>query len=253
MPVRPSEAEADSSPQDPGPPQDQAGPESLPQSAGFPGPERLPRPQDTPQRHSQPRPDSPPRPQDSPQPERLPHPEDLPRPQDGPQLERQSQPEDVARPGGVPLPKAQPARRPCADTGHPILVGFDGSPASHNALAYATGMARRLAEPLLIVHVAPPGIFCEPLTGMVVGSVTDREHMNRWLRAELLAACDIQGLDVRMVTRSGTPARELAAAATEYSADALIIGASGRPWRHLAGSVSTWLARHAQCPVIVVP
>jgi nucleotide-binding universal stress UspA family protein len=133
------------------------------------------------------------------------------------------------------------------------VVGFDGSPASHNALAYATGMARRLAEPLLIVHVAPPGIFCEPLTGMVVGSVTDREHMNRWLRGELLAACDIDGLDVRLVTRCGTPARELAAAATEYSADALIIGASGRPRRHLAGSVSGWLARHAQCPVIVVP
>ncbi|HEY2552314.1 MAG TPA: universal stress protein [Streptosporangiaceae bacterium] len=156
-------------------------------------------------------------------------------------------------PGHQPEPAAKPAAQPCPDTSHPILVGFDGSPASHNALAYATGMARRLAEPLLIVHVAPPGIFCEPLTGMVVGAVADREHMTRWLRGQLLAACDLDGLDVSMVTRCGTPARELAAAATEYHADALIIGVSGRPWHHLAGSVSVWLARHAQCPVIVVP
>ena len=229
MPLRPGRPADFPALEDHRQPDDRSGAQSLPQPESFPQPERLPQPESFPQ------------------PERLPQPESLP----GPELLRG--PEDSTQPADVRQPKAQPGRRPCADTGHPIVVGFDGSPASRNALAYATGMARRLAEPLLIVHVAPPGIFCEPLTGMVVGSVTDREHMNRWLRAELLAACDIDGLDVRMVTRSGTPARELAAAAVEYSADALIIGASGRPWRHLAGSVSAWLARHAQCPVIVVP
>jgi nucleotide-binding universal stress UspA family protein len=65
--------------------------------------------------------------------------------------------------------------------------------------------------------------------------------------------CDRTGLDVCIVTRQGSPARELAAAADEFHADALVIGAPGRLWHQLAGSVPGWLARHAHCPVIVVP
>ena len=65
--------------------------------------------------------------------------------------------------------------------------------------------------------------------------------------------CDRTGLDVCIVTRQGSPARELAAAADEFHADALVIGAPGHVWHHLAGSVPGWLARHAHCPVIVVP
>ena len=60
-----------------------------------------------------------------------------------------------------------------------------------------------------------------------------------------------RGVHVR--TRRGSPARELAAAAEEFSADALVIGAPKHIWHRVAGSVSGWLARHARCPVIVVP
>jgi nucleotide-binding universal stress UspA family protein len=54
-------------------------------------------------------------------------------------------------------------------------------------------------------------------------------------------------------TRRGSPARELAAIAAEFSADALVIGAPRHFWHHLIGSVPSWLARNARCPVIVVP
>jgi nucleotide-binding universal stress UspA family protein len=33
---------------------------------------------------------------------------------------------------------------------HPVVVGYDGSPCSRNALAYAAGVARRLGRSLLI-------------------------------------------------------------------------------------------------------
>jgi nucleotide-binding universal stress UspA family protein len=58
---------------------------------------------------------------------------------------------------------------------------------------------------------------------------------------------------VHVRTRRGSPARELAAAAEEFCADALVIGAPRHFWHRVAGSVSGWLARHARCPVIVVP
>lgn len=147
----------------------------------------------------------------------------------------------------------QPGEDPPGELDHPVVAGYDGSPSSRNALAYAAGLSRRLARPLLIVYVTPPGIYCEPLTGQVIGAVRDRLETERWLLTELDEVCDRTGIEVRVVTRRGSPARELAAAADEYGADALVIGAPGHRWHQVAGSVPGWLARHAHCPVIVVP
>ena len=136
---------------------------------------------------------------------------------------------------------------------HPVVVGYDGSESSRHALAYGAGMARRLGRPLLLAYITSPSIFCEPLSGQVIAPIRDSDETHRWLLAELDEVCDREGLDVRIVTRQGSPARELAAAADEFSADALVIGAPARVWHHVAGSVPGWLARHAHCPVIVVP
>jgi nucleotide-binding universal stress UspA family protein len=154
---------------------------------------------------------------------------------------------------------ADPRGEPQADSGlsidlaHPVVVGYDGSGSSRHALAYGAGMARRLGRPLLLAYITSPSIFCEPLSGQVIAPIRDSDETHRWLLAELDEVCDREGLDVRIVTRQGSPARELAAAADEFSADALVIGAPARVWHHVAGSVPGWLARHAHCPVIVVP
>ncbi|MGH3159610.1 MAG: universal stress protein [Streptosporangiaceae bacterium] len=136
---------------------------------------------------------------------------------------------------------------------HPVVAGYDGSGSSRHALAYAAGMARRLDRTLLIVHVCPAGVYCEPLTGQVVGVQRDRDELDRWLLTEFDEIADSTGLLVCVLTRRGSTARELAATAAEFGADALVIGASTRRWHHVAGSVPGWLARHAQCPVMVVP
>ncbi len=136
---------------------------------------------------------------------------------------------------------------------HPVIAGYDGSASARNALAYAAGMARRLGRPLLMVYVASPGVYCEPLTGQVVGLLRDADALERWLLTELDQVTDPGGLEVHVRTRRGNPARELAVMAAEFSADALVIGAPRRFWHHLAGSVPGWLSRHARCPVIVVP
>ncbi len=136
---------------------------------------------------------------------------------------------------------------------HPVIAGYDGSASSRNALAYAAGVSRRLGRPLLVVYVCSSGVYCEPLTGQVVGMARDAEALERWLLAELDQVTGHVELEVHVRTRRGSPARELAAAAEEFSADALVIGAPRHFWHRIAGSVSGWLARHARCPVIVVP
>jgi len=136
---------------------------------------------------------------------------------------------------------------------HPVIAGYDGSASSRNALAYAAGVSRRLGRPLLVVYVCSSGVYCEPLTGQVVGALRDTEALERWLLTELDQVTGQAEVDVHVRTRRGNPARELAAAAEEFNADALVIGAPRHFWHRVAGSVSGWLARHARCPVIVVP
>lgn len=170
------------------------------------------------------------------------------------QGQSQRRPERSRERGDPRLEPDRPARAvPPVAFAHPVVVGYDGSASSRNALAYAAGMARRLGRPLLIVYVASPGVYCEPLTGQVVGLPRDSDALERWLLTELDQIADPGGLEVHVRTRRGSPARELAAIASDFSADALVIGAPRRLWRHVTGSVPGWLARHASCPVMVIP
>ena len=155
--------------------------------------------------------------------------------------------------GPCERPAKDPPDRATIRLEHPVVAGYDGSQSSRHALAYAAGMARRLGRPLLLVHVCPAGVYCEPLTGQVVGVQRDRDELERWLLAEFDQVADRTGLKVCVLTRRGNPARELAATADEQGADALVIGAPMRSWHRITGSVPGWLARHAHCPVMVVP
>src|SRR6266851_8104381 len=177
------------------------------------------------------------------------------------QPERQGQPSrtpppEVSAGTGRDVPEATPlAERQSSALRleHPVIAGYDGSASSRNALAYAAGVSQRLGRPLLVVYVCSSGVYCEPLTGQVVGVPRDAEALERWLLAELDQVTGGVELDVHVRTRRGSPARELAAAAEEFSADALVIGAPKHIWHRVAGSVPSWLTRHARCPVIVVP
>jgi nucleotide-binding universal stress UspA family protein len=165
-------------------------------------------------------------------------------------------PPEVAARAGPEVPAPVPSGEPSASAlrlEHPVIAGYDGSASSRNALAYAAGVSRRLGRPLLVVYVCSTGVYCEPLTGQVVGIPRDVEALERWLLAELDQVTGDAEVEVHVRTRRGSPARELAAAAEEFSADALVIGAPKHIWHRIAGSVSGWLARHARCPVIVVP
>jgi nucleotide-binding universal stress UspA family protein len=179
--------------------------------------------------------------------------------------ERADAPGAPARPGvpdlpgelgraGQTAPRDQPVHPPGPrQPTHPVVIGYDGSSSSRNALAYAAGMARRLARPLLIVYVLPFGVYCEPMTGQVICASRERGELESWLLAEFDQVCDRDGLEVSVIARRGNAAKELAATVTCTHADALVVGAPGRRLPRMGGSTPGWLARHARCPVIVVP
>jgi nucleotide-binding universal stress UspA family protein len=135
---------------------------------------------------------------------------------------------------------------------HPVIVSYDGSAAARNALAYASGLARNLGRPLLIVYVAHFHLYGGPLLSGVA-ELYDTEQTERWLHTEFREVVNPDGIDVYVHARRGSPARELTAAVNKYSAEALVIGAPPAYWRHFVGSVPAWFVKRARCPVIVVP
>ena len=160
----------------------------------------------------------------------------------------QGRPEDLPKPGRHDQrTQGSPVR---AALVYPVIVGYDGSGAARNALAYGAGMARRQDRPLLAAYVAP---CCGPATLLGAPVAADAEAFDRWLLTELDEVASPVGLQVHVRTRLGSPARELSVLATEFSAEALVVGAPARSWRRLAGSVPGWLATHASCPVLVIP
>ena len=134
----------------------------------------------------------------------------------------------------------------------PILVGYNGSTSSRHALAYAAGMARRMAQPLMLAHVQPtPGRYA--IAGQWIPPSEDPAELLDWMHTALTETIDPHGLTVQLVQRNGDAARQLAELASEIHADAIVLGAPEHWVHRIIGSVPVWLARHARCPVVVVP
>ncbi|HZD15923.1 MAG TPA: universal stress protein [Pseudonocardiaceae bacterium] len=154
-------------------------------------------------------------------------------------------------PDATPTPRSQEPATAGVVT-RPILVGYDGSAPSRHALAYAAGMARRVAQPLVLVHVRPTPA-CYSIDYGFSPPAEDPAELLDWLRAELAATIDTSGLTVQLVQRCGDAARQLAELADDTQADAIVLGAPARWVHRIAGSVPVWLTRHARCPVVIVP
>jgi len=128
-----------------------------------------------------------------------------------------------------------------------IGVGYDGSPEAELAMSCAQGIARANGVRAGALCVIPPEKvpYGEPIA----------QHWPEAAR-ELLAAGQERPDRLANVDGDityGQPGEELARFASEL--DLLIVGsrAMGPLDRLLEGSTSAYLARHAQCPLIVIP
>jgi nucleotide-binding universal stress UspA family protein len=139
-----------------------------------------------------------------------------------------------------------------------IVVAIDGSPNSERALDWALRHAAALSAPLtvLTVHEVPKSYWGHiPVEGPADKVAVEEERKAAEEMTQRIASQlgDAAPADVRVVAVIGFVVEELVNASRD--ADMLVVGARGVGGfaRLLLGSVSSQIASHSVCPVVLVP
>lgn len=141
-----------------------------------------------------------------------------------------------------------------------ILVPYDGSPTSDEALAEAVRLAKLCSSRVRLIHVVDPLLY---ITGFEVGAVYANEILPGLLAAGEALLCkardpiEAQGLAVEseVIQSSGERvARIVVEQAALWKADLIVLGTHGRRGvdRVLMGSDAELVARTSPVPVLLV-
>lgn len=138
---------------------------------------------------------------------------------------------------------------------HNILVPVDFSECSKAALRYAVSLAAQFGATLTLVHVVEPYMYPEDLSaGATIGELDGRWMPRQMKKLEALRRSVQAGIPETVVVTMGTKWNRILGMAKSWGADMIIMGTHGRTLKHaLMGSTAERVARHADCPVLVVP
>lgn len=137
-----------------------------------------------------------------------------------------------------------------------IVVGIDGSPCGEQALRWAVDYARSAGASIEAVLSWNEHPLLAGVAGTLGGGMP-LDQVEAEARAMLDAAVDgvvgsgADGVDITRTIESGPAADVLVAAAS--TANLLVVGRHSSSGGLHLGSVSAHCARHATCPVVVVP
>jgi nucleotide-binding universal stress UspA family protein len=139
-----------------------------------------------------------------------------------------------------------------------IMLATDGSPSAEDATREAIELARELDLSLTIVSVAHYTLQAFRYAyghGELVSELRkiEQEHVDQVL-ATVRERADAAGVTSETVPLVGLPGHEICSAARERDIRLIVIGAHGwgRLGRMIHGSVSEWVLRNADVPVLVV-
>jgi len=137
-----------------------------------------------------------------------------------------------------------------------IVVGVDGSGHSRKALETAAAEAAAHGVPLtvLVIHQAVRDVYGSASHYGDDAALTEKaKEAAQADTDQVLAAAGSQPISVTVTAVHGLPVDELVKASE--SADMIVLGRRGMGGfvRLLMGSVSSQVAQHAQCPVLIVP
>jgi nucleotide-binding universal stress UspA family protein len=132
-----------------------------------------------------------------------------------------------------------------------VLVGYDGSESAKAALDRAAGMAAGM-EAFGVISVAPTVAGGPRSGGPFVAGDGPTEH--RAELAEAVAFLTARGIEPKTIEAIGDPGSAICEAAERDGYDLIVVGSRNLSGvkRALLGSVSTRVAHHAACDVLIV-
>jgi len=140
------------------------------------------------------------------------------------------------------------------DTRHCVIPGFDNSSASHTALAYATGWAKRNDAGLVVVHVENmDGSRSLDTVFAAVGALPALDCAQPDVSQQVLKAMADAQTPWAYLNADGDVASQLEAVADVLQADAIIVGRSRRGLRRFRSSVCRRLVANSRRIVVIVP
>jgi nucleotide-binding universal stress UspA family protein len=136
-----------------------------------------------------------------------------------------------------------------------IVVGTDGSPNAEAAVRRATQIAKGTGAVVHLVTAYPDSAsFGERIISSAKRVPIDLREVAEGLLARAGREVESEGVQVVTDARAGEPAQVIVEVAQEQNADVIVVGARGLTGfeRFLLGSVSSKLAHHAPCDVMIV-
>jgi nucleotide-binding universal stress UspA family protein len=142
-----------------------------------------------------------------------------------------------------PVPESRLARN--------VLVAYDDSAGSRQALAYAAAIARASRGRLTIMTVVPPPPLAQP--GLM--AYYDPRATEAAMCTALRHAAESVPQDVPLTTvvGHGHPAAEIVRRAEEGNHDLVVLGCEGRgPFKGTMTGVCPRVLRHCKAPMLVI-
>lgn len=133
-----------------------------------------------------------------------------------------------------------------------ILVCCDGSKYSKKAIRLACNMAKTYDSELILVHVVDKTRKSDILAGTEYTKILRKYAKEVMETAQKIA--NQERVKTKTVTREGNVANEIVQYSKESKADLIVVGSKGlgAVVKFLLGSVSSKIANHSLCSVLIV-
>lgn len=133
-----------------------------------------------------------------------------------------------------------------------ILVCYDGSKYSDDALRQACDLARRYDSALTVIHVIQKTKKSDLLAGNEYTQILRRYAKSALAKAKKIAK--EQGFEPKIVTKEGSAANEIIKYSKADKTDLIVVGSKGlgAVLQVFLGSVSSKIADRSLCSVLIV-